>query len=105
MSWIYEQEAQRTSERIKAALKTRAELGLFNGSIAPYGYECIDSKLYIRNDDTPKIVKRIFSEYIGGKGIDTIARHLFNEDIPTPSMIAGKSNANNKWHGTTIKKY
>lgn len=103
-AWIYEQEAQRTSERIKAALKTRAELGLFNGSIAPYGYECINNKFYIRNDNTPNIVKRIFSEYIDGKGIDTIARHLFNEDIPTPSMVAGKSNSNNKWHGTTIKK-
>ncbi len=103
-AWIYEQEAQRTSERIKAALKTRAELGLFNGSVAPYGYECINSKLYIRNDNSPQIVKRIFSEYIAGKGIDTIARHLFNEDIPTPSMVAGKSNSNNRWHGTTIKK-
>lgn len=103
-AWIYEQEAQRTSERIKAALKTRAELGLFNGSIAPYGYECINSKFHIRKDNTPQIVKRIFAEYIDGKGIDTIARHLFNEDIPTPSMVAGKSNSNNKWHGTTIKK-
>ena len=38
-AWIYEQEAQRTSERIKIALRSRAELGLFNGSVAPYGYE------------------------------------------------------------------
>lgn len=102
-AWIYEQEAQRTSERIKIALRSRAELGLFNGSVAPYGYECIDSKLYIRKDDTPNIVKQIFSEYINGKGIDTIARHLYNEGIPTPAMIAGKSNKNDKWHGRTIQ--
>ena len=102
-AWIYEQEAQRTSERIKIALRSRAELGLFNGSVAPYGYECIDSKFYIRKDNTPNIVKRIFSEYIDGKGIDTIARHLYNEGIPTPAMIAGKSNKNDKWHGRTIQ--
>lgn len=102
-AWIYEQEAQRTSTRIKAALKSRAELGLFNGSVAPYGYECVDSKLYIRDDDTPNIVKRIFSEYIQGKGIDTIARGLYNEGIPTPATIAGKSNKNDKWHGRTIQ--
>ncbi|WP_299996316.1 recombinase family protein [uncultured Clostridium sp.] len=102
-AWIYEQEAQRTSERIKVALRSRAELGLFNGSVAPYGYECIDSKLHIGNDDTPKVVRRIFSEYISGKGIDTIARHLYNDGIPTPAMVAGKSNKNDKWHGRTIQ--
>lgn len=102
-AWIYEQEAQRTSERIKIALRSRAEQGLFNGSVPPYGYECINSKLYIKNDNTPNIVRRIFSEYISGKGIDTIARHLYNEGIPTPAMVAGKSNKNDKWHGRTIQ--
>lgn len=102
-AWIYEHEAQATSNRIKHILRTRAELGLFNGGTPPYGYMCKDGKLYIREDDTPNIVRRIFSEYISGKGIDTIARNLFNEDVPTPSMIAGKSNANNKWHGSTVK--
>ena len=29
---------------------------------------------------------------------------LYNEDVPTPSMIANKSNANNKWHGSSVKK-
>ena len=101
-AWIYEQEAQRTSERIKVALRSRAEQGLFNGSIPPYGYECIDSKLYIRKDDTPNVVRRIFSEYIAGKGIDTIARHLYNDGIPTPATVAGKTNKNDKWHGRSI---
>lgn len=102
-AWIYEQEAEQTSKRIKLALRSRAEQGLFNGSTAPYGYKCIDSKFYVRSDNTPKIVKRIFCEYISGKGIDTIARGLYNDNIPTPSMIAGKSNKNNKWHGKTVQ--
>lgn len=52
------------------------------------------------NDDTRKVVRRIFSEYISGKGIDTIARHLYNDGIPTPAMVADKSNKNDKWHGS-----
>jgi site-specific DNA recombinase len=37
-AWIYEQEAQRTSQRIKMALQTKAKKGKFKGSIQPYGY-------------------------------------------------------------------
>lgn len=103
-AWIYEQEASKTSERIKHSLEARAKQGLFNGSVAPFGYDCIDSKLFIRNDETPLIVQRIFSEYIAGRGFDAIAIGLYNDDIPTPSMVAGKSNANDKWHGGTVRK-
>ena len=103
-AWLYEIEAQNTSERIKQALKSRAERGLFNGSTPPYGYNNINGKLVIRNDETPLIIRRIFSDYISGKGIDSIAMALYNEDVPTPSMIANKSNANNKWHGSSVKK-
>lgn len=103
-AWFSEYEAQKTGIRLKDMLTTRARKGLFNGSIAPYGYYCEKGKLFIRNDDTPEIVNRIFSEYIGGKGIDSIAKGLFNDNIPTTSQIAGKKNSSNIWHGKTIKK-
>lgn len=103
-SWLAEYEAKKTSTRLKAMLTSRARNGLFNGSIPPYGYYCEKGKLFIRNDDSPEIVKRIFTEYIGGKGIDNIAKGLFNDNIPTSSQIAGKKNASNVWHGKTIKK-
>jgi site-specific DNA recombinase len=34
-AWLYEQESQRTSERVKIALKSRAQKGLFRGSKHP----------------------------------------------------------------------
>ncbi|MFJ5622950.1 recombinase family protein [Peribacillus loiseleuriae] len=102
-AWLYEQEAQRTSERVKMALKSRAQKGLFKGSNAPYGYEIKNGKLYICSDENPGIVKRIFREYLSGKGFDGIARGLYNEGIATPSQIAGKKNANSIWHGSTIR--
>ena len=103
-SWLAEHEAKKTSIRLKSMLTARARNGLFNGSIPPYGYYCEKGQLFIRNDETPEIVIRIFSEYIGGKGIDSIARDLFRDNVPTPSQIACKKNASNVWYGKTIKK-
>ncbi|WP_299996313.1 recombinase family protein [uncultured Clostridium sp.] len=102
-SWLAEHEAKKTSIRLKSMLTARAKTGLFNGSIPPYGYYCKKGKLFIRNDDTPEIIKRIFAEYIGGKGIDSIAKGLFNDNIPTTSQINNKKNASNVWYGSTIK--
>jgi site-specific DNA recombinase len=102
-AWMYEQESQRTSERVKAALKSRAQKGLFKGSNAPYGYTVKEGKLYISTDGTPVIVRRIFRDYLSGKGFDRIARELYEEGVSTPAQIVGKKNANDKWHGSTVR--
>lgn len=103
-AWLNELEAENASRRLKALLETRANNGLFNGSTPPYGYYCEKGKLFIRNDDTPQIVQRIFNEYIKGKGIDSIAKSLSKDSIATPSMVCNKVNAGYLWHGSTIKK-
>ncbi|NJJ35105.1 recombinase family protein [Clostridioides difficile] len=102
-AWMYEQESQRISDRVKYALKSRAEKGIFKGSVAPYGYYCKDGTLFIKNDFTPDIVRRIFNEYISGVGFDAIARNLYNDDIPSPRQIAGIKNASPKWHGSSVR--
>lgn len=103
-AWIYELEAQNTSERLKLMFKTKAQIGEFNGSHPPYGYEVVNKKLIIRKDQTPEVVRRIFEEYISGKGFDAIARGLFNDDVTTPSQLAKKTNAASKWHGSSVRK-
>ncbi len=102
-AWMYEQESQRISDRVKYALKSRAEKGIFKGSVAPYGYYCKDGTLFIKNDFTPDIVRRIFDEYISGIGFDAIARNLYNDDVPTPRQVAGIKNASPKWHGSSVR--
>lgn len=103
-AWLYENESQSTSERVKATFRSRAENGLFKGSVAPYGYEVKNGVLHVRDDDTPHIVKRIFSEYLAGSGRESIARRLYKDGIPTPAQMAGKKNAGDKWHESTIKR-
>jgi site-specific DNA recombinase len=103
-AWIYEQEAQRTSERIKAALGTMAKKGMFKGSNAPYGYKVMDGKLLVSDDGTPEFVKMIFNMYLEGNGFDAIARKLYNEGVKTPSQVAGKKNQTSLWHGSSVRK-
>ncbi|AIQ62562.1 recombinase [Paenibacillus stellifer] len=103
-AWIYEQESQRTSTRIKAALSSKAKKGEFKGSVPPYGYRLNSGKLVIAEDETPNNVKRIFRMYLEGKGFDAIARTLTREGCPTPAQVIGKKNAGLYWHGTSIKK-
>ena len=103
-AWIYEQESQTTSKRMKMALKTKAKNGLYIGSIPPYGYQLKSGKLYVREDETPSIVKEIFVLYIQGNGFDAIARILYNRGVRTPSEVVNKKNAKPEWHGSTVRK-
>ncbi len=95
-AWMYEQVSQNTSNRVKETLKTRAKKSLFKGSNPPYGYEVKEGKLFIRNDETPEIVRSIFREYLEGSGRESIARRLYYEGVKTPADVAGKKNASDK---------
>lgn len=85
------------SDDSKVGFKNRAKEGFFIGSTPPYGYIVENGKLFVKNDYTPDIVKRIFKEYISGKGFDGIARGLYNDNIPTPR------NKGCKWVGSSVR--
>lgn len=102
-AWLYEMESNNNSRRNKQAKRVKAKQGLYVGSNPPYGYRNEKGKLIIQNDETPEVVRRIFKEYLEGKGMDSIAKGLFNEHIPTPSQIIKKKNASSIWHSSTIK--
>lgn len=76
---------------------------MFVGSHPPYGYRLENGVLYIKSDDTPNIVRRIFQEYLSGKGMDSIAKALTAEEVSTPAQTANKANASDLWHSSTIK--
>lgn len=102
-AWLYENESSISSRRNKQAKLIKAENGKYIGSNPPYGYDVENGKLVVRTDYTPLIVQRIYNEYLSGIGMDTIAKKLSNEEIPSPSQVANKSNATPMWHGSTIK--
>lgn len=102
-AWLYEQESQCISERVKHSLTNKMRRGEFKGSIPPYGYVVVDGQLHVRDDFCRNIVIRIFKDYLSGKGQTRIANELTDERIPTPAQVAGKVNASTVWHDSTIK--
>ncbi|MGI8372204.1 recombinase family protein [Priestia megaterium] len=102
-AWIYENESQRSSDRIKAVYRTKYKSGKFMGSIPPYGYSLQKGKLVIKTDYTVEVVRDIFDKYLQGWGHDKIASYLTEKDIPTPSRVAGKNNSSLYWQGSSIK--
>ncbi|WP_242731698.1 recombinase family protein [Bacillus altitudinis] len=100
---LYEKESQTISRRVKETFAIRASNGKFKGSIPPYGYFIENHQLKIRNDFTPDVVRRIFNSYLSGKGFDRIARELIEDGVPTPSQVAGKSDAGAVWHGASVR--
>ena len=97
--------SQELSDKIKLSTLNKAKNGKFVGSIPPYGYYKDEKtqKLYIKDDETPNIVRRIFTEYISGRGFDTIAKGLTADGIPTPRKKSKKGNAADHWQGSTIR--
>lgn len=97
--------SQELSDKIKASAFNKATQGKFVGSIPPYGYykDKKTQRLHIKNDETPNVVRRIFNDYISGKGFDTIAKDLTAEGIPTPRKVSKKGNAADHWQGSTVR--
>ena len=101
---IYSEEARMIRVRVEQSKKTMAKNGLFIGSIAPYGYYCVKGKLYVRNDESPKIIQYIFDSFVSGKSAESIAKELTENNIATPSQLSNKKGASSKWQASTIRK-
>lgn len=102
-AWLYEEESQWISRRIKVALQQKAYKGEFKGSIAPYGYRVENKRLFLRNDETCKAVKLIYHLYLKGVGIESIAKRLDEKGYPTPGKAVQKKNAGLYWQGSSVK--
>lgn len=60
----------------------KAKQGGWNGGFAPYGYELVDGKLQIKDDEVP-IVELICDKFVnGGLGYSTIAGYLNRQGVP-----------------------
>jgi len=77
----------------KWGIKKRFQDGTFKLSYPPYGYD-YDGETIVPNPETSKIVKRIFTEILDGKGYRMIAAGLNKDGILSPK---GK-----KWLATAI---
>lgn len=81
------------SEEVLRGMTERAKRGGYL-SVPPYGY-CIFEKRLVVDEDKSKIIKNIFSDFLGGISIHKIALNLNERDIPTAR--------GNNWRTRNIK--
>lgn len=83
LSSIAQGESESISTNSKWSAVRRFKNGTFIISSPPYGYENNEDGELIINQEERQTVRRIFDEYLGGKGSYAITRELEQDGIPT----------------------
>ncbi|MEK5428806.1 recombinase family protein [Cytobacillus sp. FSL R7-0680] len=95
LSSFAQEESKNISENIKWAIRKKFERGeLMINTQRFLGYDKDEHGNLIINEAEAEIVRRIFAEYLRGKGVFTIAKDLNASGIPT---VAG-----GRWQESTI---
>ncbi|HEX3030765.1 MAG TPA: recombinase family protein, partial [Bacillota bacterium] len=107
--------AEDISTKVRAAFKTKQELGCFIGSYPAYGYikGATKGKLEI-DPETAPVVRKIFALYLSGHGTHAIASLLNRAGIPNPTAKKEsqypnyknpfKKNLHSIWNKTSIRR-
>lgn len=92
--------AKDISKKVRTALQTKKENGIYAGSMAPYGYKKDPQNKghLIVDENTAPIVRRIYEMYFNGIMKLGIANRLSEEKIPTPSQVKN-ININQRFKG------
>ena len=75
------------SRKVRSALQTRRQNGLFIGAAAPLGYEKDSAQKghLIPDAQTAWIVREVFQTYLSLGSVSGVARRLTEDAVPTPS--------------------
>ncbi len=82
LSSMAEGESVSISENSKWSVKKRFENGTFKISYPPFGYDFVDGKMQV-NEEQAAIVRQIFSDYLSGIAIYKIVKKLNDRGIKT----------------------
>ena len=104
--------AKETSKNIKKTKNRKKKEGFYYTSYGPFGYKKIDkSGKLVVDEIQAEIVKRIYREFLNGKGTYQIAKMLTNEKVSTPGIQMNMttvanyiSETTNVWTHTAIKR-
>lgn len=80
-SLFAQEESMSISKNCKKGARMRMAKGTYVSSNPPYGYRLIDNQLEIHEPEA-EVVRRIFTEYLGGSSIINIAQGLTDDEIP-----------------------
>lgn len=80
MGGLAQEESVSISQNMRWSIKKRMENGAFNPACLPYGY-VRENGIIIINEAESAIVKYVFSQYISGNGMESIAKQLNTAQI------------------------
>lgn len=80
-SIVAQQESESISGNMRWSYKKRMEAGEFNTCSPAYGFDLVDGKLII-NENEAAVIRRIFDMYLQGVGKERIADILNEESVP-----------------------
>ena len=83
LSSIAQTESENISANTKWGFRKQFQDGSFTIGTPAYGYMNDEDGQLIIKEDEAEIVRRIFTEYLNGKGTYIIAKGLNNDNIPT----------------------
>jgi len=88
-SVINEYYARDISKKVRSAIRTRAINGEHHAGKAPYGYlkNPQDRRKLIVDHEVAPVVQQMFQMYADGLSSYAIAKHFFEQRIPTPSGL------------------
>jgi DNA invertase Pin-like site-specific DNA recombinase len=117
-----ESERQHVQARVRAAMDAQVvNEGRHQGGRAPYGYVVVDGgphpnprkaaegyrlRILAIEDEAAEVVRRIFAEYLDGKGDRAIAVGLNKDGVPCPSGRRPDQNRHrlaDGWQGSTVR--
>ncbi|WP_081916079.1 recombinase family protein [Saccharothrix sp. NRRL B-16314] len=117
-----ESERQHVQARVRAAMDAQVlNEGRHQGGRAPYGYETVDGgphpnprkaaegyrlRVLAIDEESAGVVRRIFAEYLSGRGDRAIATGLNRDRVPCPSARRPDQNPHRSgaaWQGGTVR--
>lgn len=79
---LAQKESEAISERKRWSYQVRMRAGKFITCNAPLGYDLVEGKLEI-NENEAQVVRYIFKQYLSGQSMEGIAKDLTRYGIPT----------------------
>lgn len=79
---LAQKESEAISERMRWSYQVRMRAGKFITCNAPLGYDLVEGKLEI-NENEGQVVRYIFNQYLAGQSMEGIAKDLTRYGIPT----------------------
>ena len=98
------------SRKVRAALDTRKQGGLFIGSTPPLGYQKDPDRKghLVPDEETAWIIQTIFQDYLARGSVIGVAKALTETAVPTPSACKGTGPTQSRfpgvWSATMVRR-